>query len=173
MPLTKQEKQTILSDLREKMDKQKSLVFADFTGLKVKDLSSLRKKMKDKECELKVAKKTLISLLLKEKKLEGDVKKMKGEILLGFGYKDEVMPFKVIYDFAKDKENLKILAGFIGQNLYAKEKALEIAQLPSGQELMSKLVYVIKSPLSGFHNVLQGNLRKLVYILSKIEKVGN
>jgi len=155
------------------MDKQKSLVFADFTGLKVKDLSSLRKKMKDKECELKVAKKTLIALLLKEKKLESDVRKMKGEILLGFGYKDEVMPFKVLYDFGKSTENLKILAGIIGQNLYTKEKALEIAQLPSGQELMGKLVYLMKSPLSGLHNVLQGNLRNLIYVLSKISKVGN
>lgn len=173
MPLTKKQKQAIVDDLRGKMDRQKSLVFADFTGLKVKDMSALRKQMKEKECEMKVVKKTLVSLLLKEKKLAADVKKMKGEILLGFGYKDEVMPFKLLYDFAKDKENLKILAGIIGQDVYAQERALEIAQLPSGQELMQKFVYLMKYPMTGLHSVLQGNLRNLTYIFEQLSKVGN
>lgn len=143
------------------------MVFADFSGLKVKDLSVLRKKMKEQNCEFKVAKKTLISLILKEKKIDLDSKKLQGEIALNFGYKDEILPFKILYDFSKKNEHLKILGGFIGQEFYEKERALELAQLPAEEELLAKLVGSISSPLSGLINVLQGNLKGLVYILKQ------
>ncbi len=167
MALTKAQKQKILDDLKGKIDKQKSVVFADFKGLKVKDLSSLRKEMKKKDCELKVAKKTLISSAFKAKKIEVDTKKLEGEILLGFGYKDEILPFKTLYQFSKGNENLKILGGFIGQEFVDKEKANELGQLPSKAELLARLVGSISSPLSGMVNVLQGNIKGLFYILKQ------
>lgn len=170
MALTKVQKQKILKDLKEKVDRQKAIVFADFKGLKVKDLSNLRKEMKKKDCELKVAKKTLISSVFKEKKIKGvDVKKLEGEIALGFGYKDEILPFKLLYEFSKGNENLKVLGGLIGQEFIDKEKANELGQLPGHKELLARLVGSISAPLSGMVNVLQGNLRNLVYVLSQIK----
>ncbi len=126
MALTKTQKTEILSDLKEKVEKQKAIVFAAITGLKVKDLSSLRKLMKSKDCELKVAKKTLIAKVFQGKKIDFNVKKLEGEVALGFGYKDEVLPFKTLYDFAKDHENLKILGGIMGAEILEKGKAIEI-----------------------------------------------
>ena len=167
MALNKLQKQKIINDLKEKVDKQKSIVFADFKGLKVKDLSNLRKQMKDKECELKVAKKSLLSLIFKQKKIEIDVKKMDGEIALGFGYKDEILPFKTLYDFSRENENIKILGGLIGKDIFDKEKALELGQLPGKQELLARLVGSIGSPLSGMVNVLQGNIKGLINILKQ------
>ena len=164
MALTKTEKQKILEELKEKFERQKSIVFADFTGLKVKDLVALRKKMKKSQGELKVAKKTMISLILKEKKINFDAKKLKGEIVLGFGYQDEVSPFKILYNFSKEskeRENLKILGGFIGENFYEKEKAIELGQLPSKEELVAKLFFNTKYPLFGLFNILQRSLNIL------------
>ena len=159
MALTKIQKQKIINDLKEKFARQKAIVFADFKGLKVKDLSQLRKAMKKQDCELKVAKKTLISLVLKEKKIDIDVKKMAGEIVLGFGYKDEILPFKLFYGFSKTNENLKILGGLTDGEIVDKEKALALGQLPSRDELLVRLMV----------NVLKGNLRNLVYALSQIK----
>ena len=172
MALTKLQKQKIISQLEEKVDKQKSIVFADFKGLKVKDLSNLRNQMKEKDCELKVAKKSLLSLIFKQKKIEVDIKKMTGEIVLGFGYKDEIMPFKALYEFSKNNENLKILSGLIGKDIINKDKSLELGQLPSKQELLGRLLGSIKSPISGLVNVLEGNLRNLVYLLSQLQTKG-
>ena len=143
MPLTREQKQKILTVLKEKVAKQKAIVFADFKGIKVKDLTRLRREMKKNDCELKVAKKTLISSVLKEKKIEVDVKKLEGEIVLGFGYKDEVLPFKLLYEFSKGNENLKILGGLIGQEVVGKEKAVALGQLPSKQELLAQLFFSI------------------------------
>ena len=62
MALTKAQKKKILEELKEKIARQKIMVFVDFTGLKVKDLSNLRKKMKAADGEIKVVKKTLLGL---------------------------------------------------------------------------------------------------------------
>jgi len=159
MALTKTQKTKILSDLKEKVEKQKAIVFAAITGLKVKDLASLRKLMRSRDCELKVAKKTLISKAFRGKKIEFDVKKLEGEIALGFGYKDEVLPFKTLHDFAKDHENLKILGGIMDTEILDKGKALEFGQMPTRDELLVRLMV----------NALQGGLRKFVYALSQIK----
>lgn len=169
MALTKLQKQKIIDDLKTKIEKQKSIVFANFKGLKVKDLSNLRKEMKEKDCELKVAKKSLLSLIFKQKKIDVDIKKMAGEIALGFGYKDEILPFKTLYDFSRENENIKIIGGLIGKDIFDKEKALELGQLPSKQELLARLVGSVSSPLSGMVNVLQGNIKGLMYILKQIK----
>jgi len=158
MPLTKEEKRRVLDELREKIDKQKSIAFCDFTGLKVKDLSSLRKTMKNQDCELRVAKKTLIGLALKEKNITADLKELKGEIALGFGYKDEVSPFKLLYDFSKKNDKVKLLGGFINKDFYGKEKAVELAQMPSRDELVARLLFVPKIPIFNIFNILQRNL---------------
>lgn len=158
MPLTKEEKRQVLDELKEKIDKQKSIAFCDFTGLKVKDLSSLRKTMKNQDCELRVAKKTLIGLALKEKNITADLKELKGEIALGFGYKDEVSPFKLLYDFSKKNDKVKLLGGFINKDFYGKEKAVELAQMPSRDELVARLLFVPKIPIFNIFNILQRNL---------------
>ena len=159
MALNKAQKQEILSDLKEKVDKQKAIVFAAITGLKVKDLSNLRRLMRSKDCELKVAKKTLISKVFQGKKIDFNAKKLEGEIALGFGYKDEVLPFKTLYDFAKDHEHLKILGGVLGTEILEKGKAIELGQLPTRDELLVRLMV----------NVLRGGLRNLSYALSQIK----
>ncbi|RLC35296.1 MAG: 50S ribosomal protein L10 [Candidatus Nealsonbacteria bacterium] len=166
MPLTKIQKQKILDNLKEKIGKQKAIAFANVSGLKVQDLTKLRREMEKKNCELKVAKKTLIGLALKENKIEVDLKKMQGEIALGFGYKDEIAPFKTLYDFAKNHEQLGILGGVIGEEYLEKEKAVELAKIPAREELLAKMVGSLSAPMSGFVNVLQGNIKGLLRILA-------
>jgi len=169
MPQTKTQKQKILEDLNEKIAKQKIMIFVDFTGLRVKDFSALRKKIKITSDEIKVAKKTLMGLALKKAKIEVETEKLPGEIALVFGYKDELLPAKTIYQFAETNKNLKILGGYLENKIRTAEEIITLAKLSSREELLARLVGSIKAPVSGFVNVLNGNLRNLVYILSKIK----
>ena len=173
MPLTKAQKTKIIEELKDKISRQKAIAFGDISGVKVADLTKLRHAMRKEGGEVKVAKKTLISKALKEHNIDIDLKKINGEIALGIGYQDEMAPFKTFYSFTKENENLKILGGIIGKEIFDREKALTLAQLPSHQELLAKMVGSISSPLSGMVGVLQGNLRNLVYALSAIQKVKN
>jgi large subunit ribosomal protein L10 len=158
MALTKAKKGEILKGLKDSIGKQKSIAFTSITGLKVKDLSELRKQMRKNDCELKVAKKTLISKALQSEKLEFDVKKLAGEVAVGFSYKDEILPFKILGDFAKSHEHLKVLGGILDKEAVDMQKALVLSELPTKEELIIRLMF----------NALKGNLRNLVYALSQI-----
>jgi len=158
VPLTKEEKKEVLEELSEKIDKQKSIAFVDFTRLKVKDLSDLRKTMKKQDSELKVAKKTLIAIALKNKNISLDMAKLQGEVALGFGYADEVSPFRIIHNFAKTNENLKLLGGLVSGEFYGKDQAIALAQMPSKEELVAKLFFAGKNSIFGIFNILQSNL---------------
>lgn len=138
MPQTKAQKQKILEDLNEKIAKQKIMIFVDFTGLKVKDFSALRKKIKITSDEIKVAKKTLMEIALKKAKIEVETKKLPGEIALVFGYKDELLPAKIIYQFAEKNQNLKILGGYLENKIRTVEEITTLAKLPSREELLAR-----------------------------------
>lgn len=174
MALTKEQKKKILANLKEKIEKQKVMIFADFTGLKVKDFASLRKKLKKEENEIKVAKKTLIQIALKELKGETlqnfDVQNLRGQVALVFGYRDEISPAKTVYQFGLTNTNLKILGGIFEKNFIQAEKIIELAQLPTKEELLARLVGSISAPISNFVNVLEANIKGLLFALSAIKK---
>jgi len=171
MPLTKIQKQKILKDLKEKISKQKVTIFVDFTGLKVKDIFDLRKKLKMVDSQLKVAKKTLVQIAFKETGLKTEIKKLKGEIAFVFGLKDEISPAKIIFQFSQINPNLKILGGFLENKFIEAEKIVELAKLPTKEELLGKLVGSISAPISNFANVLKESIKGLIYVLSAIEKI--
>ena len=167
--LTKVQKQKIIEDLKEKIAQQKVTIFVDFTGLKAKDIFDLRKKLKMADSQLKIAKKTLAQIAFKEMGLKTEIKKLKGEIAFVFGLKDEISPTKTIFQFSRIDPNLKILGGFLENKFVEAEKIIELAKLPTREELLGKLVGSISAPVSNLINVLQGNLRKFVFILSQIK----
>lgn len=170
MPITKQKKQEIIKELADKLDRQKAAVFADFSGLKVKDLTDLKNKLRQKGAEFKVAKKTLMNLALKQKGIDADTKTMAGEIAMAMGYDDEVSAAKELQEFSKTNPNLKILGGLLENKLIDAAQVLSLALLPSKAELLAQLTGSLAAPSRNFVGVLQGNLRGLVQALSQIQK---
>ena len=169
MPLTKEKKQDIIKKLGESIDKQKSMVFVSIKGLKAPDLLDLRDKLKESNCKLSVAKKTLMNIALKDKNINVEMDKLDGEIALIFGFEDEILPAKTAYEFSKTNENLKILAGYFEDSFREMNEIITLAKIPSKKELLAKVVGSISAPISGFANVLHGNLRNLVYVLKEIK----
>lgn len=169
MALNKIQKQKIIEELKEKIDRQKIIIFTDFTGIKVKDLTELRRKLKETDSELRVAKKTLTKIAFEQKGLEIDIKKLQGEIALVFGYKEQISPAKTLYQFAETNPGLKISGGFLENKYKEAEEIIELAKLPSREELLAKLVGSISAPISNFINVLEGNIKGLINLLIKVK----
>jgi len=169
MPLTKEQKQNIVSDLEQKIEKQKSMVFMDFKGIKVKTLAKLRETLKEQGSELKVAKKSLMEIALKNKNIELDTKKLDGEVATVFGYDDEITPSKLVYQFSKENTGAKILGGFLENKFYQMADVIRLAELPSKEQLLGMLVGTLNAPATNFVGVLSGNMRKLVCALSQIK----
>ncbi len=169
--LTKNQKHDLVKDLKERLSKIKSAVFADFTGLSVAKMTELRRKFRQEGVEMKVAKKTLIDLAAKEANIENvETKKMTGQIVFALGYEDEIAPAKILHSFAKTEEKLKVLGGIFEKKFVDAKTVISLAMLPSKQELLARAVGSIASPLSGLVNVLQGNLKNLIYVLSQIKQ---
>lgn len=173
MALTKEQKQKIIEELEEKIARKKAIIFVDFTGLKIKELSDLRRKLKSTGNELKVAKKTLMGIAFKKAGLKVESRKLKGEVALVFGFKDEISPAKIVWQHSENNPNLKILGGIIeskGYEFLKTEEIIELAKLPTKEELLQRLIGSLASPISGLINVLQGNMRSFLYIISQIKR---
>ncbi|MFH1181150.1 MAG: 50S ribosomal protein L10 [bacterium] len=167
MAITKDKKKKIVEDLKDKISRQKVMVFTDFTGTKAKDLLGLRKKIREEGGDLKVAKKTLAQLALKDKNFGVDIKNMKGEIAFVFGFTDEVSPARALWQFSEKNPGLKIVGGILENKFIEAEKVLELAKLPAKEILLAKLASSIKSPVSNFVYVLEANIKGLINVLAK------
>ena len=168
--ITKEQKKELVTDLTDKLSRQKSVIFFDYTGLKVNKFQELRKKLREQKIDCQVSRKTLIDLSLKKSGLDSlDATTLGGQIALVFGYKDEVLPAKILYDFSKENEEIKILSGFVQGEYLENEAIISLAKLPSRQELLSKMIRSILSPVSNLTNVLNGNLIKLINIFKNLK----
>ncbi|KPJ57240.1 hypothetical protein AMJ49_01355 [Parcubacteria bacterium DG_74_2] len=169
MAINKIQKQKIIDNLKEKISKQKTTVFVDFSGVKTKDLTQLRKELKESSNELKIVKKSLAQIALKNTGFEVDLKGIKAQLALVFGFKDEISSAKIIHQFSEKNPDLKILGGIFENNFVEAEKVFELAKLPTKAELFTRLAWSIKAPVSNFVYVLQANIKGLIYALSAIK----
>lgn len=167
--LTKTQKKQLVKDLADKIKRQQSLVFTDISGVSVAEMQKLRRELRKAGIDYKVAKKTLINLALKEAKQETDVANVAGSLGLAFSYADPISPAKIIFKFSKEHKNLKVVGGIMENKFlsFAEVEALSI--IPSREELLAQFVWCIKSPISGLVNVLRGNMRNLIGVLSAIK----
>ncbi|MEK7627679.1 MAG: 50S ribosomal protein L10 [Patescibacteria group bacterium] len=169
--MTKQQKKEIVVNLKDKLQRQKSVAFVNYKGINVKDLFALRRDLKKEGVEFKVLKKTLIDLALRESGLENiSVKDFDGQIAVAFGYNDEIMPAKLLYKFSKTNKSLSLLGGILMNNFISKEAIINLANLPSRKELLGILAGTMNAVMSGFVRVLNGNTMGLLTVLSKIKK---
>ncbi|MFA5021495.1 MAG: 50S ribosomal protein L10 [Patescibacteria group bacterium] len=174
MAKTRQQKETTVKDLVSRLKSSKSIVFANFDKLKVKEIEKLRKNCHRENVDYVVAKKTLMKVAFKEAGItDVDPKTLDQGIALVLGINDEVAPARIIQDFAKDHEALKAIGGVLEGKFIPREKIIELAKLPSREVLLAKVLGSIKAPVSGFVNVLAGNLRNFVYVLNAIKETKN
>lgn len=163
MPKTRAQKEETVQKLSEKFSRAKSVVFADYKGLTMKQLSDLRNKLADVDSEFTITKNTLVKRAILGVEMEGSTATL-------FAYDDEVSPIKLLVKALKDAGLGKVKAGFLGQDMLDEERILQLATLPTKDELRAKTVGVLVAPLQGMVSVLQGNLRNFVYALSEIQK---
>ena len=173
MPKTRAQKKEVLTQLQEKIDASKSAVFANFSHISVTDLEDLRNKLREQEVEFFIAKKNLVKLAFKEKGLDPDMNfdELAGNLSMASSQADEVMPAKILAEFAQDHpEDFIVWGGVLEQQFISQAKVNELAQLPSKIELIAKTVGAMRAPLSGLVGVLSGNLRGLVGVLQAVQE---
>ena len=160
---TRQQKEEQVAKITEKVQRAKAMVFADYKGMTMKQLSELRNKLSEQNAELSITKNTLLEKAIPEQSFEGPTATL-------FAYDDEVSPIKVLVKTLKDIALGKVKGGYLGKTSLDEAKILQLSTLPTKDELRGKTVGILAAPLQGLLSVLQGNLRNLVYALSEIKK---
>lgn len=170
MAKSRTQKQEAVADLVNKFRRMKAAAFASISGFTMKDADNLRAKSRRAGVEVVVSKKTLLKIAAKEAGQESvDPSAFEGSILSAFAFNDEVSAAKVLVDLVKERETVKILGGVLEGKAVDASEVKKLAALPSKTELLSRMVGSLNAPISGFVNVLVGNLRGLITVLKAVQ----
>ena len=155
MPKTKAQKIEIVKQTAKEIDASQTLLIANFSGLQVNALNTLRKSLKEAGMKFQVAKKTLMKLAAKEsgyQELPAEI--IEGPVGAAFCTEDELAGARLIYQFAKKVKNLKLRGALFGGKVLSVAETKELAALPGRLELISKFIFLINYPVSGFVRAL-------------------
>lgn len=168
---TREAKEKVVAGIVEKIKSSKAVVYANYKGVTVKDLTGMRKELAKSGSSWQVMKKTLLSIALKEVGIEGNARILSGQVGVAFSA-DEVAAAKTLADFIKANKGTKlsIEGGALGAKELSSDDVRALAKLPSRDELRATLVGTLQAPISGFVRTLSGNLSGLVRVLKAVEE---
>lgn len=164
------EKAGKVAELKDLLSSSKGAVLVDYCGLTVAEDTELRSKMREAGVKYMVAKNTFIRIAAKEAGIEGLDAYLEHNTAVAFSAEDPVAPAKILNDFSKDHKALEIKAGILDGKVIALDEVKALAELPSREELLAKLVSSMQAPISGLVNVLQGTIRNFVYTLEAVRQ---
>lgn len=163
------EKELLVKELTEKLKDTSAVVVTEYQGLTVAELSELRAKLRAIKCEYTVVKNTLGRIALKNIGLDEFTGNLGGPTAIAIQKGDPVGAAKALLDFSKDHAKLKIKTGLLGTKVMSVAEIKALAALPSREVLIAKVLGTMQAPISGLVNVMQGNIRNVVYVLEAVK----
>ncbi len=169
MALSKDKKAEVVKTVSELLNSSKLTVVAKYSGTSVKAMQELRLQAKQNATAIKVVKNRLVKqALAKTDHLKAvDTTILGGQLIYAFNAEDEVAPAQVLANFAKQETQIEFVGAINAEGqMLSSEDVKALASLPSKDQLRAQLVGTIGAPLSGFVNVLSGNIRGVLNVLS-------
>jgi large subunit ribosomal protein L10 len=157
-------------DINDRLSRAQSVVIVEYCGLNVSKITELRTKLRESGVEMKVFKNTLAKRAVAEHGVVELEKYLEGPTAGVFSIQDPVSGPKVLMDFTKKNKQLIIKGGALENKILDAEGIKALADLPSREVLLTQVAMGMQGPLSGMVNVLQGSLRKFVYVLEALKR---
>jgi len=145
-----QEKQQIVEEITTKLRESAATVLTDYRGLNVAQVTELRRKLREAGIEFKVLKNTLIRRATANAELTELDSVLTGPTAVAFGKDDVVAPAKILSEFAKQNDALKIKGGVVEGRVVGFDEIKALADLPSREGLLSMLLSVLQAPVRNF-----------------------
>lgn len=172
MAKSKAQKISEVEVLTSELKNAKSAMVITMTGLKVKDNWAFRSALRKEGVKLEVAKKTIFKIVLDKLNINMPVDDLQGTVALVVDGQEEARPAKIVATFKKDHPLVDLQRGVIkigdAWQTFDKNGVLELSKLPSKQELLSKLLFLLNYPTSGLVRTLAGVPQKFVRSLQAI-----
>jgi large subunit ribosomal protein L10 len=167
--LNRSEKESVLGEVSAQVAQAQSVILAEYRGLGVSAITSLRKQAREKGVHLQVVKNTLARRAVEGTPYAKLSDHMAGPLLYGFSA-DPVSAAKVLSDFAKTNDKLVIKAGAMPNSILDQEGIKALAALPSREELLAKLLGTMQAPIAKFAQTLNEVPGKFVRTLAAVQK---
>ena len=168
--ISKEKKEQIIKELLEQVKEAKAVFFVNFLGLKVSEMNGLRQELKKNNAQARVVKKNLAKIVFSQ---EDYVKEITGDkassLMVNFAFEDPINTAKALWSFSRKNNKFQILGGITEGAFLNAEKVIRLAQIPSKDILLGRLVGSISSPMQRLLYTLNGNIQKLVVVLEGVK----
>jgi len=168
--MNKSEKTEIVEELKKVFKDSGSIVLIDFRNINVPDMTDLRRKVRESKSEYRVVKNTL-ALRAAEGTSVAELKQyFEGPTAIAYTEDSVVGLAKVLRDFIKQHSGMRFKAGVLEGEVISEEQVSSLADMPSREELLSKLLFLMNAPLTQFARALKSPVQKLAYGLKQLEE---
>lgn len=155
--------------LRERFQRAKGVVFTNYKGLTVKEISEMRRSLHEAQIEYKVVKNTLARIASKDTPLEVASEFFTGPVGLAIGYDDPVIVAKKVLEYAKGNEKFGITGGVVEGRLVDEATLKTVAKLPPREVQLAMLAGAFASPLTKMASLLQATVQRFGYALNALK----
>jgi large subunit ribosomal protein L10 len=164
-------KKLVVQELKEKIEKAQGIIFYDYRGLNVQEVTELRNQFRAAGVEYHVIKNSMLKRAVDMLEIKGLDEYLSGPTAVAFGYNDPVAPAKVLTEFVKKLKNrTEIKSGLLNGKVVTLEGIRSLADLPSREQLLAQLAGTLNAPISGFARTLSGIICKLGYALNAVKE---
>jgi len=167
--LNRTEKTELIQELREGFSKAKAIVFTDYRGMTVADLSDLRRLLREGKFEYRVVKNTLAKIAAEGTAVAAAKDAFRGPVGIAISYDDPVLAVKKILEYSKKNDKLKVGIGFIEGTVCDPQDLRAVADLPPKNVLLATIAASFQSPLSQFGRLLTATLSRFAYALDALK----
>lgn len=157
-----------VAELEEKVKQAKSVFFANYSGMNVKQQQQLRRSVRAAGGEIVIAKNRLVNIALG--KPAGLADRLTDQLFTMFSYSDEVSALKALSEFIKENDAPVIRAGFFEGKVLSDKEVITLSKTPGKEELIAMMLRNIQGPIFGLRNVIEAAPRNLVYALSALKE---
>lgn len=163
-------KEKAVTDMRERLARAYGVFVVDYQGLKVEELTRLRRELKQAEVEFQVVKNRLLAIACQDTDTAVLTNHLTGPCALAITYDDVVAPAKILTRFTQDYEKLGIKIAQIQGDIIEAPGIKRLAQLPAREVLLSQVLFALSGVPASFVRLLSEVLRRVVTVLEAIKK---
>ena len=168
--MNKDQKKLYIDEMTAQFDKSEAVIVTHYQGLTVSQLDDLRKKMREHGVKFKITKNKITKLALEKTKCKDISNLFTGPTAVAMS-EDAITSAKILTNFSKENENLKILGGIMGNDILDVEGVQNVATLPTLDEARAKIVGILRSPTQKIASILLAPASKIAILaLEKSKK---
>ncbi len=170
MAISRDKKQALVAEVSQLISEAKAVATAEYTGISVQKMQELRKIARENNVTVKVVKNRLakVAITQDERFKDADLSDFKGQLIYAFSSEDEVAPAQILAKFAKENEQMSLVAGLAEDGtVQSTEMVNALSQLPTKDQLRGQLLSVFNAPMTQFVTVANGAQRGLAQVLKQ------